>query len=116
MEPAEASTGVDEDDEHLPNTLKESLASIEAEVEHAANLEPSKSGCLAAVCEKLQNAAVEGVPARGDVHQQFRRDFKEESLTGQVRTNNVRTGKRRNLYRKKWTSNRVKVLINIFKA
>ena len=81
MEPAEASTGVDEDDEHLPNTLKDRLASIEAEVEHAANLEPSKPGCLAAVCEKLQNAAVEGVPARGDVHQQFRRDLKDESLT-----------------------------------
>ena len=41
-----------EDDGQLPNTLQESLASIEAEVEHAANLELSKSGCLAAVCEK----------------------------------------------------------------
>ena len=57
-----------EDDEHLPKTLKEILASIEAEIEHAANLEYSRSGCLAAVCEKLQTAAVEGVPARAEVH------------------------------------------------
>ena len=108
MEPAEASTGVDEDDEHLPNTLKESLASIEAEVEHAANLEPSKSGCLAAVCEKLQNAAVEGVPARGDVHQQFRRDFKEESLTAKYEQQ-CQNRQAQDLYRKQWASNRVKV-------
>ena len=86
MEPAEAATALNaiftdcasvsianEDYEQLPNTLKESLAAIEVEVEHAANLEHSKSGCLVAVCEKLQKAAVEGVPARGDVHQQSRR-------------------------------------------
>ena len=41
-----------EDDEQLPNTLKE------CGFEHATNLEHSKSGCLAAVCEKLQKTAV----------------------------------------------------------
>ena len=96
MEPAEAATAFDaifkdsasasmanEDDAQLPNTLKESLASIEAEVEHAANLEHSKSGCLAAVCEKLQKAAVRGVPARGDVNHQFRRALKDEWLASE---------------------------------
>ena len=67
MEPVQAATALNaifqnrasasmsnEDDEPLPNTLKWSFASIEAGVEHAATLEHSKSGCLSAVCEKLQ--------------------------------------------------------------
>ena len=84
MEPAEAATALDaiftdsasvsmanEDDEQRPNTLKESLDSIEAE--------HSKSGCLATVCEKLQKAAVEGV--RGVVYQQFQRALKDASTS-----------------------------------
>ena len=71
-----------EDDEQLPNTLKESLASIDAEVEHAANLEHSKSGCLT-----LQKAAVEGVPAKGKTNR------------GRPSTNSVRAGNRRTLKR-----------------
>ena len=96
------------EDEQLPNTLKESLASIEVEVEHAANLEHSKSGCLAVVCEKLQGAAVEGVPARGDVYQQFRRALQDESLKGEYEQ--CKSKQAKDLFRKEWTPKRVKVL------
>ena len=94
----------------LPNTLKESLASIEAEVEHAANLEHSKSGCRAAVREKRQKAAVEGVAARGNVYQQFRRalNLNYDSLKAGYEQCQSRQAK--DLFRKEWTSKRVKVL------
>ena len=122
MEPAEAATALDsifkdsasasmanKDDEQLPNTLKQSLALIEAEVEHAANLEHSKSGCLAAVCERnFKKAAVEGVPAGGDVYQQFRRALKDESLKGEYEQCKSRQAK--DLFRKEWTTKCVKVL------
>ena len=93
-----------EADEQLPNTLEQSLASTEAQVEHAANLEHSMSGCLAAVCETLQKAAVEGVAARGGVHQQFRRSLKDESLKADFEKCQSKQAK--DLFRKEWTSNR----------
>ena len=93
-----------EADEQLPNTLEQNLASTEAEVEHAANLEHSMSGCLAAVCENLQKAAVEGFPARGDVHQQFRPLLKDESLKAEFEQCQGKQAK--DLFRKEWTSNR----------
>ena len=118
MELAEAATALDaifkdslnasianDDDEELPETDKES---IEAGVEHATNLEYSKSGCLAAVCETLQKAAVEGVPMRRDLQQHFRRALQDKSLRAECEQ--CQRGQAKDWFRKEWTSKRVKVL------
>ena len=60
------------------------------------------------MCEKLQKAAVEGVPARGDVYQQFRGALKDESLKGEHEQSKSRQAK--DLFCNEWTSKRVNVL------
>ena len=80
MEPAEAATALDaiftdsarvfmayEDDEQLPSTLTESLASIEAEVEHAANSGTLQVGMSCGGVRKLQKTVEEMCTNNSDV-------------------------------------------------